>query len=70
MKVDEQPGPHSEQPEISDDLSLVNGQDPLDRLDFHDEAVIDEEIHSIPALERHPLEAHGHWDLPFEAQSS
>ena len=51
IEVDEQTDPFSTESQISHELRLVQWQDGLDRLDFDNHRVVDEQINPISELE-------------------
>jgi len=51
------------EPEVGQNLGLVDGKEAFGRLQFDDDRAIDDKVEPEAALELEPLELHGHRDL-------
>jgi hypothetical protein len=56
--------------EVGQDLSLVHGQQALDRLDLHEQEVAEHDIEAVAAVESDALIHHGKGSLAFELKAA
>jgi len=56
--------------EIGEHLSLMNGQEPLDRLHFDDEFILDDDVQAIAAMKPYALVSHRNRPLALKAEAS
>ena len=69
MEVHQQPQPIPGRVEVSEDLIAVSVVEAIYRLEFDDEAVLDQEIH-LPRPDGHALVEQLDGDLPLELDAS
>jgi hypothetical protein len=70
IEIDQQAQSFIRQPEVGKKLFLVHRSDLRERLDFHDDLVLDQQVRAKPHLKQGPFVDKGYRLLPCETETS